>query len=85
MLVNVLLSYAKQVLKAARKLITENKVNGITIHGLERLETWELDGRNFIGFIDRLDSIRPLVLRFLDYKTGKTSEDEVYIDDGNAA
>ena len=82
---NVLLSYVKQVLKADRKLITENKVNGIAIHGLEMLETWELDGRKFIGFIDRLDSIRPGVLRVVDYKTGKTSEDEVYIDDGNAA
>lgn len=81
---DVLLQYVLRILKTDRKLIIDNKVSGIRIHGLEMLETWELDGRKFIGYIDRLDSIVPGVLRVVDYKTGKTSEEEVLIDDSNA-
>ncbi|MGN1233780.1 MAG: PD-(D/E)XK nuclease family protein [Candidatus Cryptobacteroides sp.] len=81
---DVLMSYVRQVLNADKKLI-EKAHRNIRILGLEILETWELDGRKFIGFIDRLDSIEPGVVRVVDYKTGKASEDEVYIDDANAA
>ena len=41
-------------------------------------------GRPFKGFIDRLDSIGPGMVRVSDYKTGKVTDEEIEAGDDNA-
>ena len=55
------------------------------ILGLELKRFWEQDGFRFIGYIDRLDSCRPGEVRVVDYKTGKVTDEDFLITDGNAA
>jgi len=54
------------------------------ILGLELSRTAEIDGFRFIGYIDRMDSLRPGEIRVVDYKTGKVSDEDFLITDANA-
>ena len=38
-----------------------------------------------MGYVDRLDSYKPGEVRIVDYKTGHVSDNEILIDDSNAA
>ena len=44
----------------------------------------EFDGFRFVGYIDRLDSLRPGEVRVVDYKTGKVTDEDFLINDSNA-
>ena len=55
------------------------------IFGVESKRFWEMDGFRFIGYIDRLDSLRPGEVRVVDYKTGKVTDEDFLITDANAA
>ena len=56
----------------------------ISILGLEQKRRAEIDGFRFIGYIDRLDSINPGEVRIVDYKTGKVTDNDFIITEGNA-
>ena len=52
--------------------------------GTEKEYRAEFHGFRFKGYIDRIDSLAPGQVRVSDYKTGKVTDDDIFIDDGNA-
>ena len=45
---------------------------------------WKFGDYRFKGYIDRMDSVTPGVVRIVDYKTGRVEAEEVQIDASNA-
>ena len=80
----VILKYVLDVLKADCDYMARENVSSMKILGLEKMVEGEIDGFRFVGFIDRLDSVRDGVVRVVDYKTGKVSDDERMVGDDNA-
>ena len=76
---DVLLDYVEAALRHDRAL---NRT--IRILGLEKNVRLNIAGFNFVGFIDRLDSISPGDVRVVDYKTGHVENDDIAITDDNA-
>jgi RecB family exonuclease len=81
---NVILQYVLRTLKRDRELLEKHGVNSFRILGLERFVKAKVDGFNFVGFIDRMDSFLPGQVRIVDYKTGKVADSEMNINDENA-
>ena len=44
-----------------------------------------IDGFKFVGVVDRMDSYKPGEVRIVDYKTGHVTDEDLLIDDTNAA
>lgn len=82
---DVIVEYVLKTLKRDVELIKSSGSDGFLILGLERKFEREIDGFRFIGFVDRMDSLRPGEIRIVDYKTGKVEDKDVNITDGNAA
>ena len=76
--------YVAKTLQRDIELTDSYGTGGFDVIGLERKEDFEIGGFPFTGTIDRLDSFSPDEIRVVDYKTGKVSDDEFIIDEGNA-
>lgn len=81
---DVVLQYVCKTLERDVELMKEKKVSEFEILGLELNCKWQYEGYRFVGYIDRLDSVVPGVVRVVDYKTGKVEDADVDIDDANA-
>jgi hypothetical protein len=82
---NILQGYVEETLKHDMQLLADAGSEGFHIIGLEQKMFCEINGFHFIGFIDRLDSYKPGEVRIVDYKTGKVEDNDILIDDTNAA
>ena len=82
---NILQGYVEETLAHDLQLLQEAGSEGFSIIGLEQKVFCEIGGFKFIGFIDRLDSYKPGEVRIVDYKTGKVEDNDILIDEGNAA
>ena len=81
---DVIVEYVLKTLKRDIELIESSGSDGFRVHGLERCFEHDIDGFRFIGYVDRLDSLRPGEIRIVDYKTGRVEDKDVDITDGNA-
>ena len=81
---DVILRYVLKTISRDRELLASRGCDKVRILGLEKKRTWKFGGYDFVGFIDRLDSFEDGTVRIVDYKTGRVTEDDVRIDDGNA-
>ena len=82
---NVICKYAVQILQRDCELLEGQGVDSFNILSLEMKDKVNICGRRFKGFIDRLDSLKPGTVRVSDYKTGKVTDQEIAIEDANAA
>ena len=82
---NILQGYVEETLAHDLQLLKDAGSEAFTIIGLEKKVFCEIDGFHFIGFIDRMDSYKPGEVRIVDYKTGKVEDNDILIDDTNAA
>jgi len=76
--------YVRKVVQRDLELLAAAGRDSFRILGLELERHTEIGGFRFIGFIDRLDSIRPDEVRVVDYKTGKVTDEDFLINDDNA-
>ena len=81
---DVILQYVMQILRTDLDLLQDKGRNSFRILGLELQRYKNIGGFLFKGFIDRLDSFEPGVVRVVDYKTGKVTDQDIQIDDSNA-
>ena len=81
---NVIYRYAVQILQRDCELLEAQGADSFKILSLEMKDVVKICGRPFKGFIDRLDSLRPGMVRVSDYKTGKVTDLEIGIEDDNA-
>lgn len=81
---DVIVEYVIKTLKRDRELLKSSGYDGFEILGLERPFLQDIDGFHFIGYVDRMDSLRPGEIRIVDYKTGKVEDKDVNITDENA-
>ena len=81
---NVIVQYVMKTLRRDKELLEKAGVDSFKIIGLEREYKGEIDGFNFVGYIDRMDSVLPDEVRIVDYKTGKVEDKDVDINPGNA-
>lgn len=82
---DVIVEYVLKTLARDLELLKSTGSEGFDVLGLELQCECRIDGFSFIGFIDRLDSLRPGEVRVVDYKTGKVEDKDVNITDANAA
>ncbi len=80
----VIVEYVSKTIARDVELLEKAGSEGFAILGLERLFTMSVDGFKFIGYVDRIDSLRPGEVRIVDYKTGKVEDKDVDISDANA-
>lgn len=76
--------YVRKTVESDLRLLGASVAGRISILGLEQKRLAEIDGFRFIGYIDRLDSINPGEVRIVDYKTGKVTDNDFIITEGNA-
>ena len=81
---DVIVEYVIKTLKRDQELLKSSGYDGFEILGLERPFLQDIDGFHFIGYVDRMDSLRPGEIRIVDYKTGKVEDKDVNITDENA-
>ena len=81
---DVICQYVRQALKKDLEIIRRNAAVSIRIIGLEMEKYWKFGDYRFKGYIDRMDSVTPGVVRIVDYKTGRAEAEEVQIDASNA-
>ena len=74
-LADIICSYVQAVLEADLQQVADG--GSIVIKGAERFESMDIGGFRFVGYIDRLDSPAPGVLRVIDYKTGKVAKEDM--------
>ena len=79
---DLILQYVKQILRTDKVLLKGRQ--DFKVLGLELPCSKRIGGFNFIGYIDRLDSFEDGVIRVVDYKTGKVTDQDILIDDNNA-
>jgi RecB family exonuclease len=82
---NILFGYVEETLKHDRQLLEESHSDGFRILGLEHPVDGTIDGFKFVGVVDRMDSYKPGEVRIVDYKTGHVTDEDLLIDDTNAA
>ena len=80
----VILQYVLQTLRQDRKFLLERQTDSFEVLGLELPREWNFSGRKFFGYIDRLDRFDDGVVRVVDYKSGKVTDNDVLITDDNA-
>lgn len=81
---DVIVEYVVKTLKRDRELLRSSGSDGFEILGLEKKFEREIDGFRFVGYVDRMDSLRPGEIRIIDYKTGRVEDKDVNISDENA-
>ena len=77
--------YVLKALQRDRELLDTYGVEEFRILGLELKRYSEIGGYKFKGYIDRLDSFRPGEVRIVDYKTGMVTDNDISVNDANAA
>ena len=82
---NVIVQYVLKTLRRDKELMEKLGIDSFRIVGLEKMYTARIDGFKFIGYIDRMDSFIPGQVRIVDYKTGKVEDNDIDINEGNAA
>lgn len=70
---NVIVRYVRQAIIKDIELLDSRGIDSFEIYGLEKKMVSKLHGFDFIGYIDRLDSLEPGTARVVDYKSGKDS------------
>ncbi|MCR5519516.1 MAG: PD-(D/E)XK nuclease family protein, partial [Bacteroidales bacterium] len=81
----LIVKYVMQILRTDKKRLQLSGKNSFRILGLELERKCEIAGFNFVGYIDRLDMFEDGTVRIVDYKTGKVKEQDVDVNDSNAA
>lgn len=81
---DVIVEYVVKTIERDIELLDETGSDGFRILGLEKKFLQEIDGLHFIGYVDRMDVLRPGEVRIVDYKTGKVEDKDVNISDENA-
>ena len=81
---DMIVRYVRQAVLRDIEYLEKQGVEGFRILGLELDRYATIGGFRFRGVLDRLDSIRPGELRVLDYKTGRVTDEDFLIDEGNA-
>ncbi len=81
---DMIVRYVAQTVRRDMELLRQNGREEFEILGLERKYRLNINGFNFVGYVDRMDSLNPGEIRIIDYKTGKVTEDDVDIDESNA-
>ncbi len=71
---DIIVRYVLKTLERDIEILKEEGANEFTVKGLELVLKTEFAGFNFVGFIDRLDEIHEGELRVCDYKTGKVTD-----------
>ena len=77
--------YVMQILSTDLALLADARKDEFEVLGLELERHMRIGGFEFLGYIDRLDSFEDGTVRIVDYKTGKVSDQDIAIDDSNAA
>lgn len=77
-------SYVRQVLKTDLDMLDSHHRSAFDILGTELRKTARIEGLEFVGVVDRIDSFEPGTVRIVDYKTGKVLDSELDINDDNA-
>lgn len=81
---DVVCRYVSQVIRRDIELMDRYGVDQFRLFGLEKVEKMQIGGFSFVGYIDRLDSFATDEVRVVDYKTGKVTDKDFRIDEGNA-
>lgn len=81
----VVLEYVRAAVRNDIRLLHESGSDQFRIIGLERKLKTVIDGFNFVGYADRIDSYKEGQVRIVDYKTGHVEDDDIKITDANAA
>lgn len=81
---DIICCYVKKCLEKDRQYIISEGASSLEILGLELKRKWSFGGFEFIGFLDRLDSVREGEVRIVDYKTGSVSDKDFLINSSNA-
>ena len=81
---NILEGYVQETLAHDLKLLEDNGAAGFELLGLEKEVHARINGFDFVGKVDRIDSYKPGQVRILDYKTGHVADNEILITDQNA-
>ena len=81
---DVIVQYVLKTVKRDLELLDLEHAEAFEVIGTEKEYRAEFHGFRFKGYIDRIDSLAPGQVRVSDYKTGKVTDDDIFIDDGNA-
>ena len=81
---DLVIRYVRKAVQRDLELLEHEQSEAFEILGLELRREMEIDGFRFIGFIDRLDRLRPGEIRVVDYKTGRVSDSDFLITEENA-
>ena len=81
---SIIVQYVLKTLERDKELLERLGLDSFRIIGLEKQYFGKIDGFNFVGYIDRMDSFLPGEVRIVDYKTGKVEDKDVDINEGNA-
>lgn len=76
----IIYEYVMRTLQVDLDLLEENGASSFQILGLEKEYFWDFEGYRLHGFLDRMDSFRPGVVRIIDYKTGKVDKEHGYVE-----
>ena len=79
-----MIRYVRKAVQRDLELLVNEKSEAFEILGLELRREMEIEGFNFVGYIDRLDRLRPGEIRVVDYKTGRVSDEDFLINEENA-
>lgn len=78
---NVIVRYVRQAIIKDIELLDSRGIDSFEILGLEKKLVSKIHGFDFIGYIDRLDSLEPGMARVVDYKSGKDSSSLLKVTD----
>ena len=81
---DVIVKYVLKTIERDIELLDSAGAAAFNVTGLEKKYFMEFSGFRFKGYLDRVDSFSPGQLRVCDYKTGKVSDNDIFIDENNA-
>ena len=81
---DVIVRYVMKTIERDLELLRRSGAGAFEIIGTEKRYSADFAGFRFTGYVDRIDSLGDGQVRVCDYKTGKVSDDDIFIDEGNA-